>query len=173
MMILQRTMLSVVVLGIALGAGAQGATQDLEQIQTILERIATALEEQNRLQRENLVNQRLSAAVDYLQFRSRRIEELESEIRTTEKARNATEDQIERIEKQIEEFENRLADANQDDRRSFESFLDRAPKMLEGQRHRLDRHDTRILELENEILSDRRDLQELEDFVSEEITAGP
>ena len=118
-------------------------------------------------------NQRLEIAIAYLQFRTRKIESLEGEVRRLEDRRASSEERITRMTNDIQSMERKMDQLEAERAAEIRYAIERYRRMIEGENERIDRADRQIIDLENRILDTRRQLIDLEDFVAENLDAAP
>jgi chromosome segregation ATPase len=141
-----------------------------------METLRASIDELTAVLREQISGQerreQLQLAIAYLQFRSRRIESLEGELRRLEERRSSHEQQVGRLTGEVEAAERRLQDLTTEQAEGWERQVDRMQRAIEAETGAIDRLDVRIIDLENEILDGRRQLIALEDFVLENLDFG-
>ena len=135
-----------------------------------------SLEELIQLLKENKANtdsaaelQKLEIAVNYLSFRSRRIESKEQDLRDKKLARDRIQELVARIKENPEQWErldNNAQRQNQIQPMSQESALDYRLRQLE---ERIETLDSEIIALEMEIADLNRELSEFEEFVERQL----
>jgi chromosome segregation ATPase len=143
--------------------------QSLEAVRSSIDELAATLREQIAAQSKR---DELQLAIAYLQFRSRRIESLEQELRRLEERRASVEGQIERMQGEVEAGEQRMQDAPPEQSEGWRRQMARLQRLVEAEEEEVDRLELRIIDLENEILEGRRQLTTFEDFVLENLRLG-
>jgi len=150
------------------GSGLVGA--DLEALTASIDRLAAALQTSLEEQKHQ---QDLLIAIQYLQFRTRNIEGLESEMRQIEGHKVGAEERVARMEQEVQTLERRLKAEGSEDSDNLAGAIDRYNRRIESEGDRIDRYERQILDLENRILQSRRQLVDLETFISENLDLGP
>ena len=128
----------------------------------LIELFRTSIEQQTE-------HRKLELSISYLQFRSRRIEALEQELRITLDRQASTLDVIERQNSQLADMENSLREdpSSENDRaRRMVEHLKSSIKIQEG---KLERVELKAIDLENEIADGKRELFAFEDYVLERL----
>ncbi len=123
---------------------------------------------------EDLELRRLEVAIAALDIRSRAISRLETELQSIRDRRDGADQRRERMQRQIEELEDRLLEADPTGEPAIAANLRQAKARTEAEAERLDeeiwRLDQRILDLENAIVEKVRAIQHLEELVDEALS---
>jgi chromosome segregation ATPase len=143
--------------------------RSLESVRSSIDQLTAALLEQSAAQTRR---DEVQLAIAYLQYRSRRIESLEQELRRFEDRRSSAEQRVERLEGELEASEQRLDEMTSEEGGRWRQQIARLRRAIESEKDSLDRLDTRVIDLENEIIDGRRRLAAFEEFVLENLEAG-
>lgn len=128
----------------------------------LAELLRSSLDDQERYRR-------LELAIAYLQFRSRRIEGLERELRNIDDSKASLGDGIERRRQQLTELEATVGNSSGEDADRMARMTDQLRAMIESQQSQLDRLERTAIDLENDIADGRRQLQRFEEYVLENL----
>lgn len=151
-------------------AETEGSSKDIGNgailtLSNELRNIRVLLEQNLRVSLDAIQASKLNAAVLYLQFRTRRIEVLEEQLRDFKKMKMQAESEVASFEKNRESLNAQL-------RALAEEGQDAAVGMMAGLEIELDRSKEKvkqleitILDIENEIAETRRELFGLQEFV--------
>lgn len=143
----------------ACGCAAE-LTSELRQLRGLLGELADA-------DREDLELRRLTAAVMYLELRTRRVDALETRIEALRDDQRDIADQVEMYERNREMFESHIAELAEDSPDEAERVRSQLEAEISAAAARLDDVERRILDLENQVAAARRDLTGLEDYVNQ------
>jgi hypothetical protein len=164
----------VTVLGMLLAAGAADAqVEPVTVTQDDVRELTASVEELVGLLRASLEEReryrKLDLAIAYLQFRSRRIEGLERELRTTEETRASTSEGLARRREQLAELETRAgAESGRDAERT--AMMTEQLRLVVGTLEtQLDRLERTALDLQNDVADARRELLRFEEYVLENL----
>ncbi|HEY5674797.1 MAG TPA: hypothetical protein VIR78_13905 [Malonomonas sp.] len=137
---------------------------EIRNLSTSVDRLTRLLYDQGQQQADDQILRKLDIAVAYLNFRSRRIEQLERDQQRTSASRTRFEDVIQQWEQRIELLEAQRGNA-QGIQNDNEAANQEAQEQLKMLKQRLARVDTELLEYDNKILELQGQLDNVEAFV--------
>ena len=140
-------------------ATAEIVALEIRNLSTSVDRLTELLYSQIQQNNRQTILRKLDIAIAYLNFRSRRIEQLERDKQRSNTAKTRFEDIIRQWEQRIEQLEEQ--DGNNKNRLSKQEAQDQL-KML---KQRLTRVDSELLEYDNKIIELQSQLDSVEDFV--------
>jgi chromosome segregation ATPase len=140
-------------------ATAEIISLEIRNLSTSVDRLTELLYSQAQQNSQQTILRKLDIAVAYLNFRSRRIEQLERDKQRSTTAKNRFEDIIRQWEQRIEQIEEQTG--NNKDRLSKQE----AQEQLKMLKQRLTRVDSELLEYDNKIIELQSQLDSVEDFV--------
>lgn len=149
-------------------AGDELIAGEIRNLATSVDRLTQLLSDQAQQQRQDTTLRKLDIAVDYLNFRSRRIEMLEHDLSSSRTLKRNLEDVIRQWEKRVEELEE---EANT----GVPTFNGDNPPLAEAQdrlkmfKQRLTRTDAQIIDEENRLSELRNQLDSVEDYVEKHL----
>ena len=145
-------------------ATAEIIALEIRNLSTSVDRLTRLLYDQGQQKTDDQTLRKLDIAVAYLNFRSRRIEQLERDKQRTSASKTRFEDVIHQWEQRIE-----LLEAQRGNSQGVQSNSDAANQEAQEQlkmlKQRLARVDTELLEYDNKILELQTQLDSVEDFV--------
>ena len=150
-------------------AGPPVACHELAALNATLIELVSTLRERNA---QAARRQELELAIAYLQFRSRRIETLEQELRRTEDRRTSSEDFLGQVQEEVRAAEETLPDLPPDEADRVRAGMDQIQRRVFAEEAKLDRLERQIIDLQNEISAAQRQLATFEDFVLENLDLG-
>lgn len=130
-----------------------------------INRLAAALENQQRDSHKLESSARLDQAIAYLNFRSRRIESLEKNATTARQIRAAQEDFLNVKENRIQELERQIKNSSKGSAADLELQYETEKTQKNMIRQRITRLDDEIVQLDNQIYELRNEINKLESFV--------
>ncbi|NOQ52341.1 MAG: hypothetical protein GQ578_09030 [Desulfuromonadaceae bacterium] len=134
---------------------------EIRNLSTSVDRLTQLFYEQGQKKNQDVVLRKLDIAVAYLNFRSRRIEMMERDLRRTESGKTHLEDIIRQWEQRLEQLEDEDSTARPQGGFSKED----AQQQLKRLQQRLARTENEIIEDNNRILELRHQLDDVENFV--------
>ncbi len=140
-------------------ATAEIISLEIRNLSTSVDRLTELLYSQTQQNSQQTILRKLDIAVAYLNFRSRRIEQLERDKQRSNTSRTRFEDIIRQWEQRIEQIEEQTG--NNKDRLSKQEVQEQL-KML---KQRLTRVDSELLEYDNKIIELQSQIDSVEDFV--------
>lgn len=172
--VMTRSVVLTVVLGILLTVDVVDARVDpvaatrddvralTASVEELVDVVRASLEERERYRK-------LELAIAYLQLRSRRIEGLERELRTTEDSRASTSEELARRREQLAELEARAGAETGRDAERTARMTEQLHLVIETLETQLDRLERTAIDLQNDVTEGRRELQQFEDYVLENL----
>jgi hypothetical protein len=152
---------------------SQTATQAPAVTRGDVEALTTSVGELIELFRSSIEQQtehrKLELSISYLQFRSRRIEALEQELRNTAERQASTLEVIERQKSQLADMEITLRDESSPNNERARRGVEYLKSNIELQEGKLERLELKAIDLENDIGDGKRQLFEFEDYVLERL----
>ena len=144
-------------------AAAEIVALEIRNLSTSVDRLTELLYNQALQKEQDVVLRKLDIAVAYLNFRSRRIEQLERDKQRANTTRTRFEDIIRQWEQRLEQLEDQdpTAQGGQDTTSSKQE----AQEQLKMLKQRLTRVDSELLEYDNRISDLQSQLGSVEDFV--------
>ena len=144
-------------------ATAEIIALEIRNLSTSVDRLTRLLYDQGQQETDDTMLRKLDIAVAYLNFRSRRIEQLERDKQRTAAGKTRFEDVIQQWEQRIEQ----LAEQGntQGTQNNNELASQEAEDQLKVLKQRLARVDTELLEYDNKIIELQSQLDSVEDFV--------
>ena len=141
---------------------------EIRNLSTSVDRLTELLHSQAQQKNQDTVLRKLDIAVAYLNFRSRRIEQLERDKQRSNTSKIRFEDVIRQWEQRIEQIEEQ--DINdQGMQKKSELSKQEAQEQLKMLKQRLARVDTELLEYDNKIIELQSQLDSVEDFVEKHL----
>lgn len=155
---------------------AQAAATDLnlaakiDALTIAVNRLANVIDQQQRKELDQVHAQRLSQAIDYLNFRSRRIELLERDVAAARTLRENQEVSLRVWNDRVRELEEQLRNTPQGKARDeLTRSYDEIKTRRDLFKDRMARGDDEILQLENRILELQNELVDIESFVQQNL----
>lgn len=144
-------------------ATAEIIALEIRNLSTSVDRLTRLLYDQDQQKTDDMMLRKLDIAIAYLNFRSRRIEQLERDKQRTAAGKTRFEDVIQQWEQRVEQL------AEQGDSQGIQNNNDRprqeAEEQLKVLKQRLARVDTELLEYDNKIIELQSQLDSIESFV--------
>jgi chromosome segregation ATPase len=137
---------------------------EIRNLSSSVDRLTRLIYDQTQLNNQDRDLRKLDIAVAYLNFRSRRIEQLERDKQRSVAAKTRLEDVINQWEQRIELFAEQAAN-NQGVQHNTEQAKQEAQEQLKMLKQRLTRVDTDLLEYDNKIVELQTQLDSIEAFV--------
>lgn len=145
-------------------ATAEIVALEIRNLSTSVDRLTELLYSQTQQNNRQTILRKLDIAIAYLNFRSRRIEQLERDKQRSNTAKTRFEDIIRQWEQRIEQLEEQDISNQGTQKNSRLSKLE-AQEQLKMLKQRLARADSELLEYDNKIIELQSQLDSVEDFV--------
>lgn len=145
-------------------ATAEIVALEIRNLSTSVDRLTELLYSQTQQNNRQTILRKLDIAIAYLNFRSRRIEQLERDKQRSNTAKTRFEDIIRQWEQRIEQLEEQDISNQGTQKNSRLSKLE-AQEQLKMLKQRLARADSELLEYDNKITELQSQLDSVEDFV--------
>jgi len=141
---------------------------ELDALTVAVNRLATLLEKEQLREEELITFSKLSKAIDYLNFRSRRIEALERDLATARATRQNQEDLYNIWEERVRNCDDLSEEEKKlnPDKAKFCIQAENQGKMLKA---RLSRQDEEIIGMENRLYDRQNELSAIESFVNKNL----
>jgi len=138
------------------------------QMTQSMDELIELLKEDRQQRKGDVKLQKLEIAVSYLNFRSRRIEAKEKDLKEKRQSRDRMEELVAKIESDPEQWERFDKNANSN---PIPSSFEQKPSeyRLKMLKERVEKLDTEIVSLETEIVDLSRELTEFETFVQKNL----
>ncbi len=115
---------------------------------------------------------KLELAIAYLQFRARKVESLETLLMQANGYRETLAESVVRSEEMIERMEENARELSGPESEEMSEMLEKIRRSTKEIEARLAQTERRAIDFGNQITVERRDLQFLEDFISENLDLG-
>lgn len=145
-------------------ATAEIISLEIRNLSTSVDRLTRLIYDQGQQKNEDMVLRKLDIAVAYLNFRSRRIEQLERDKQRTGASKTRFEDVIRQWEQRIEQLDSQSANTQGTPNNSDQAKQE-AEEQLKMLKQRLARVDTELLDYDNKIIELQSQLDSVEAFV--------
>jgi chromosome segregation ATPase len=149
------------------------ASTDCQQVADLTVAIHELVSEIRNSSARESRHQDLLIAIQYLQFRSRSIESLEEEVRSTQDRRDTAAHYLEQSKTDLSALEDDLAETTGEQAEDLRSMIERYERRIAGFEAGIDRHERKVIDLENQIVQSRRQLLALEEYVIENLNLEP
>lgn len=140
---------------------------EIRNLSTSVDRLTDLLYQQAQQNSQQDLLRKLDIAVSYLNFRSRRIEMIERDMRSSASLKTRLEDVIQQWEQRLEDLENSRQTGQLQD--TDDQEVEEAKEQLKMLKQRLSRMDTEIIQYENRITELRERLDSVESFVEKNL----
>mgnify|MGYP001815360113 CR=1 FL=1 len=148
------------------------STTDCEDLKTLNASIQELASVMRQSAAQDKKYQELELAVAYLQFRSRRIEILEQELRRAEERKASSEGQLERINEELARYERNLPNISEEEALRTREAVEQVDRMVAFEEAKIDRLELEIIDLQNEIAEGKLQTIYLEDYLLENLDVG-
>ena len=156
---------------VALAAGNAdlALAKEISRLSRSIEHLEATLESQKKRMEDQVMLQKLNAAIAYLNFRSRRIESLEKDLQGARNVKLRLEDMLEQLAQQDELLENEAKSSlnpNGSDKKQSRKSIERQRTLL---KQRLARVDGEIVEMETRLYDLQKQVEGVESFVEKNL----
>lgn len=138
---------------------------EIDALTVAVNRLATVMEHQQSKGQDQVQLQKLTQAIAYLNFRTRRIEQLEHDLSATRLQRDDLEQLSKTWIERIGQLDLQLKNAQGQERDDLSRRLDEFKSRNEITRKRLSRTEEELVMLENRVRELQNELTEIETFV--------
>lgn len=143
--------------------------KEISRLSRSIEHLEATLESQKKGMENQVMLQKLNAAIAYLNFRSRRIESLEKDLQGSRNVKLRLEDMLEQLAQQDELLENEAKSSlnqNGSDKKQSRKSIERQRTLL---KQRLARVDGEIVEMETRLYDLQKQVEGVESFVEKNL----
>lgn len=138
---------------------------EIQNLSTSIDRLAKLLEEQSKAGEKQTMFRKLDMAIAYLNFRSRRIEMLERDVRAAKNTKDRLEDILRHWQHREKQYENKIRNSPRSTAEETEQSREDAEYQSKTILERMTRLDGEIVALENRIAELQNQIDGVESFV--------
>ncbi len=154
-------------------AGDQSIYQALEELNKSLKVLSGFVEEHLKLQKQANERQQIEIAMKRIELHNRKLAPLEKQLQDAKYEKESLQEEIKTLQVEMERIEEMIDESDQpldeSDKKMYEQEIDQLKSYLKLSNEKVSSLDLKILEMENELIEKRADIEKLENYIDENI----